>query len=178
MGAAVPYAVGAKFCFPDRVCIAVTGDGAMQMNGLNACITVAKYWKEWSDPRLVVLVLNNQDLNMVTWEQRAMVGDPRYDASQGVPDIPYAEYAKLLGFDGIKIDDPKKLADGLDWAFSVHRPVLIEACTDPSVPMLPPHIHYKEMKAFGSAMTGGDSKTWDVIKQTYKDVVDEYFHAK
>ena len=175
---AMPYTIAAKFAFPDRVPICLIGDGAFQMLGMNEMITIAKYWKEWTDPRLIVLVLNNQDLNMVTWEQRAMLGDPRYDASQGVPDIPYAEYAKLLGFDGIKIDDPKMLADGLDWAFSVHRPVLIEACTDPSVPMLPPHVDFKEMKAFGSAMTSGDSKTWDVIKQTYKDVVDEIFHAK
>ena len=175
---AMPYTIAAKFAFPDRVPICLIGDGAFQMLGMNGMITIAKYWKEWSDPRLVILVLNNHDLNMVTWEQRAMLGDPRYDASQGVPDIPYAEYAKLLGLDGIKIDDPKKLAEGLDLAFSAHKPVLIEACTDPSVPMLPPHIDLKEMKAFGSAMTGGDSKAWDVIKQTYKDVVDEYFHAK
>lgn len=175
---AMPYTIAAKFAFPDRVPICLIGDGAFQMLGMVGMITIAKYWKEWADPRLVVLVLNNQDLNMVTWEQRAMVGDPRYDASQGVPDIPYAEYAKLLGLDGIKIDDPKKLADGLDWAFSLQRPVLIEACTDPSVPMLPPHVNFKEMKAFGAAMIGGDSKAWDVIKQTYKDVVDEYFHSK
>jgi len=86
MGAAVPYAVGAKFCFPDRCCIAMTGDGAMQMNDLNACITVAKYWREWSDPRWITLVLNNRDLNMVTWEQRIFTGDTKFEASQDLPD--------------------------------------------------------------------------------------------
>jgi pyruvate dehydrogenase (quinone) len=175
---AMPYTIAAKFAFPDRVPICLIGDGAFQMLGMNGMITIAKYWKEWSDPRLVVLVLNNRDLNMVTWEQRAMLGDPRYDASQGVPDIPYAEYAKLLGLDGIKVDDPKRVPEALDWAFSRRKPVLIEAFTDPSVPMLPPHINIKEMKAYGSAILKGDSKAWDVIKQTYKDVVDEYFPAK
>ncbi|HEY4208070.1 MAG TPA: thiamine pyrophosphate-dependent enzyme, partial [Puia sp.] len=149
-----------------------------QMLGMNGMITIAKYWKDWSDPRLIVIVLNNRDLNMVTWEQRAMLGDPRYDASQGVPDIPYAEYAKLLGLEGIKVDDPEKVPEALDWAFNARKPVLVEAYVDPSVPMLPPHINFKEMKAYTSAIVKGDSKAWDVIKQTYKDVVDEYFPAK
>ena len=106
MGAAVPYAVGAKFCFPDRVCIAVTGDGAMQMNGLNACITVAKYWHEWSDPRWITLVLNNRDLNQVTWEQRIMMGDIRFVASQELPDFPYAAFADSIGLLGIRVEEP------------------------------------------------------------------------
>ncbi|HEY4289838.1 MAG TPA: thiamine pyrophosphate-requiring protein [Puia sp.] len=175
---AMPYSIAAKFAYPDRVPICLIGDGAFQMLGMNGMLTIAKYWKEWSDPRLVVLVLNNHDLNMVTWEQRAMLGDPRYDASQGVPDMAYAEFARLLGLEGIKVDDPAKVAEALDWAFSVQKPVLIEACVDPSVPMLPPHINFKEMKAYTSAIIKGDSKAWDIVRQTYKDVVDEYFPAK
>lgn len=173
----MPYTIAAKFAYPDRMPICLIGDGAFQMLGMNGMITIAKYWKEWSDPRLMILVLNNRDLNMVTWEQRAMVGDPRYDASQSVPDFPYAEYAKMLGLDGIKVDDPKKVGDALDYAFSAKRPVLVEAYTDPSVPMTPPHINFKQMKAYTSAIVKGDSKAWDMVKQTYKDVVDEYFPA-
>ncbi|WP_018614322.1 thiamine pyrophosphate-requiring protein [Segetibacter koreensis] len=173
----MPYTIAAKFAFPERMPICLIGDGAFQMLGMNGMITIAKYWKEWSDPRLMILVLNNRDLNMVTWEQRAMVGDPRYDASQSVPDFPYAEYAKMLGLDGIKVDDPKKVGDALDFAFSAKRPVLVEAYTDPSVPMTPPHINFKQMKAYTSAIIKGDSKAWNMVKQTYKDVVDEYFPA-
>jgi pyruvate dehydrogenase (quinone) len=173
----MPYTIAAKFAYPDRMPICLIGDGAFQMLGMNGLITIAKYWKEWSDPRLMILVLNNRDLNMVTWEQRAMVGDPRYDASQSVPDFPYAEYSKMLGLDGIKVDDPKKVGDALDFAFSAKRPVLVEAYTDPSVPMTPPHINFKQMKAYTSAIIKGDSKAWDMVKQTYKDVLDEYFPA-
>ena len=173
----MPYTIAAKFAYPERMPICLIGDGAFQMLGMNGMITIAKYWKEWSDPRLMILVLNNRDLNMVTWEQRAMVGDPRYDASQGVPDFPYAEYAKMLGLDGIKVDDPKKVGDALDYAFSARKPVLVEAYTDPSVPMTPPHINFKQMKAYTSAIVKGDSKAWDMVKQTYKDVMDEYFPA-
>lgn len=174
----MPYTIAAKFAYPDRMPICLIGDGAFQMLGMNGMITIAKYWKEWSDPRLMILVLNNRDLNMVTWEQRAMVGDPRYNASQDVPDFPYAEYARMLGLEGIKVDDPKEVPNALDFAFNARRPVLVEAYTDPSVPMTPPHINFKQMKAYTSAIIKGDSKAWDMVKQTYKDVVDEYFPAK
>ena len=60
MGAGVPYAIGAKFAHPDRPCVALVGDGAMQMTGMGELITIAKYWEQWADPRLVILVLNNR----------------------------------------------------------------------------------------------------------------------
>ena len=109
MGPGVPYAVAAKFAYPDRVAIALVGDGAFQMNGMNELITIGKYWRRWSDPRLVILVLHNDDLNQVTWEQRAMEGDPRYDASQDIPDFPYARYAEPVGFEGIRVEDPDEV---------------------------------------------------------------------
>src|SRR5207237_4052720 len=139
MGTAVPYAVAAKFCYPDRVAIALTGDGAMQMNGLNSCITVAKYWKEWSDPRWVCLVLNNRDLNQVTWEQRIMTGDIKFNASQDLPDFPYAAFAESIGLRGIRVDRPDPVGAAWERALSADRPVVFEAITDPDVPTLPPH---------------------------------------
>jgi pyruvate dehydrogenase (quinone) len=113
---------------------------------------------------------------MVSWEQRAMEGDPKFDASQDIPDFPYAEYAKMLGLAGVKVDDPKNVASALDQAFAADRPVLVEAITDPSVPMLPPHISFEQMKKFTSAIIfGDDTDAKNIIKQTYKEVVDEYF---
>ncbi len=93
----VPYAIAAKFAYPDRVAVATIGDGAMQMGGMAELLTAAKYYKTWADPRMVVLVLNNEDLNQVTWEQRVMEGDPRFDASQRIPYMPFHEYARLIG---------------------------------------------------------------------------------
>ena len=122
MGPGVPYVIAAKFAFPDRVAIACVGDGAFQMNGMNEMITVAKYWKEWSDPRLIVCVLKNRDLNMVTWEQRIMAGDPKFEASQVMPDFPYADYAKSLGLMGIRIEKPDRIASAWDEALSVIEP--------------------------------------------------------
>jgi pyruvate dehydrogenase (quinone) len=104
MGPGTPYAISAKLAQPDRPVIAVVGDGAMQMNGINGLITIAKYWQEWSDPRLIVLVLNNRDLNQVTWEQRAMAGDPKFAGSQSLPDFGYARYAESLGLIGVRVD--------------------------------------------------------------------------
>ncbi|HXE55458.1 MAG TPA: thiamine pyrophosphate-dependent enzyme, partial [Tepidisphaeraceae bacterium] len=172
MGPAVPYSVAAKFCFPDRVAIALTGDGAMQMNGLNTCITVAKYWKEWKDPRWITLVLNNRDLNQVTWEQRIMTGDPKFDASQDLPDFPYARYAESIGLKGIRVDHPDAIADAWEQALSADRPVVLEAITDPDTPTLPPHITFKQARMFASALLKGDPNEGGIITQAVKGMVE------
>ncbi|HVR61938.1 MAG TPA: thiamine pyrophosphate-requiring protein [Polyangia bacterium] len=171
MGPGVPYAVAAKFAFPKRVAVAMVGDGAMQMNGNSELLTVAKYWREWSDPRLVVLVLNNRDLNMVTWEQRAMSGDPKLAASQDLPDFPYARYAELLGLRGIRVERPEQIAPAWDQAFSADRPVVVEAVTDPEVPPLPPHITFKQARALTSALLQGDPGRRAVVRQAYREMM-------
>jgi pyruvate dehydrogenase (quinone) len=171
MGPAVPYAVAAKFCFPDRVAIALTGDGAMQMNGLNGCITVAKYWREWSDPRWVTLVLNNRDLNQVTWEQRIMTGDIKFKSSQELPDFPYAQFAESIGLRGIRVDDPDQLGDAWDRALSSDRPVVLEAVTDPDVPTLPPHITLEQARNFTKSLLKGDPDEGGIVKQAVKEMV-------
>jgi pyruvate dehydrogenase (quinone) len=140
MGSAMPYAVAAKLAFPDRLVVALLGDGAMQMNGINELITVARAWKTWEDPRLPILVLDNGDLNEVTWEQREMEGDPMFPVSQQVVSIPYADYAKLLGLDGIRIDSPDAVPAAWDAALGAERPFLIHAVVDPAVPLLPPRL--------------------------------------
>ncbi len=174
----VPYATAAKFAYPDRVSIALVGDGAMQMLGNNGLITISKYWKRWSNPRMMIVVLNNRDLNQVTWEQRVMEGDPKFEASQDVPDFPYAEYAKMLGLDGIKVDKEENIIDAIETALACNKPVVLEAYTDPSVPPLPPHISFKQAKAFMSSMVKGDENTWDMIKQSWKDVIENFIPHK
>lgn len=170
MGPGVPYAIAAKFAHPERVVIAMVGDGAMQMNGLNELITIGKYWRRWSDPRLVVMVLNNRDLNQVTWEQRALEGNPKFDASQDVPDFPYARYAELIGLYGIRVERPEQIGDAWDSALSADRPVVLEAYTDPDVPPLPPHITLKQAKAYASAILHGDSDSAGIIKASVKQI--------
>ena len=170
MGSAVPYAIAAKFAHPGRVVVAMAGDGAMQMNGLNELITIGKYWRRWSDPRLIVLVLNNRDLNLVTWEQRATEGDPKFDEAQNLPDFPYASYAKLIGLHGIRVDQPDDLATAWDFAFSADRPVVVDAYTDPNVPPLPPHITLEQARAYASAIMRGDSGSADIIRATVKQI--------
>ena len=178
MGAAVPYAVAAKFCFPERVSIALTGDGAMQMNGLNACLTVGKYWKEWADPRWICLVLNNRDLNQVTWEQRIMTGDIKFEASQDLPDFPYARFAEECGLIGIRVDHPDQVAEAWDRALSADRPVVLEAVTDPDVPTLPPHISLEQAKNFATALLKGDPDEGGILKQAVKGMVDSLMPHK
>ena len=158
MGPGVPYAVAAKFAFPDRVAIALVGDGAMLMNGVNELVTIAHYWKEWSDPRLIVMVLANQDLNQVTWEQRALSGDPKFEASQHVPEFSFARYADLIGLIGIRVDRAEDVGQAWDEALSASRPVVLDVQVDPEVPTLPPHITFAQARNFmTSVMSGPDA---------------------
>ena len=157
MGAAVPYAIAAKFAHPTRPVIALVGDGAMQMNNMAELITVQKYWQEWANPTWICCVFNNEDLNEVTWEQRVMVGSPKFDASQVLPNVPYAKFAESIGLKGIYVDDPEKLGAAWDEALASDRPVVLEVKTDPEVPPLPPHISFEQAKNFMSTLAHGDS---------------------
>ena len=171
MGAAVPYAIAAKFAHPGRPVIAMVGDGAMQMNNMAELITVAKYWKQWADPRWICMVLNNEDLNQVTWEQRVMEGDPKFDASQKVPNVPYHRFAELLGLTGIYVDDAEQLADAWETALAAKRPVVLEVKSDPEVPPLPPHVTLAQARAFARTLMEGDPKEGSVIANTARQVL-------
>ena len=176
MGPGVPYVIAAKFAYPERVPIALVGDGAFQMNGMNEMLTVARYWKEWRDPCLIFLVLNNRDLNQVTWEQRAMEGDPKFEASQTIPDFDYAGYARMLGFKGIRVDSPDAVGPAWDDAFASDRPVLLEAVVDPNVPPLPPHIEWNQAKKLMKSIMAGDPDAREVIRQGFKGKIEEFLH--
>jgi pyruvate dehydrogenase (quinone) len=177
MGAAVPYAIGAKFAHPDRPVVALVGDGAMQMNNMAELITIAKYMDRWSDKRLIVCVFNNEDLNEVTWEQRVMNGNPRFDASQDIPDVRYSKFAELIGLNGIYVDDPERLGSAWEQALSAARPVVLEVKTDPEIAPLPPHISFKEAKNFMFSMAK-DPDAAHVIRDTARQVANAVLHRE
>jgi pyruvate dehydrogenase (quinone) len=170
---AVPYAFAAKMAYPERPVIAAIGDGAMQMLGINALIDLANRWESWSNKQLVVLVLHNDDLNQVTWEQRVLAGDPKLEASQSIPDFPYADYARSLGLHGIKVDDPDRVGDAWDEALGAGRPVLYEAVTDPEVPPLPPHIKLEQATALAKSLLKGDPHGGRIVSQSLKGKLKE-----
>ncbi|MGN6274967.1 MAG: thiamine pyrophosphate-requiring protein [Solirubrobacterales bacterium] len=170
---AVPYAFAAKMAYPDRPVIAALGDGAMQMLGINALIDIAARWEEWSNKQLVVLVLHNDDLNQVTWEQRVLAGDPKLEVSQKIPDFPYAEFARSLGLHGIKVEHPEQVADAWDEALNAGRPVLYEAVTDPEVPPLPPHIKLEQATSLAKALLNGDPHGARIVNQSLRGKLKE-----
>jgi pyruvate dehydrogenase (quinone) len=174
MGAGVPYVIGAKFGLPDRPGYALMGDGAMQMNGINELITIAKYWQDWADPRLVVAVLHNNDLNQVTWELRAMGGSPQFLPSQELPEFPYAEYAKLLGLRGITAEKPEDVVPAWEEALAADRPCVVEFRTDPAVPPIPPHASWDQIEKALESIVRGDSDRMNVIKEGVKSKVQEF----
>ncbi|SEG95603.1 pyruvate dehydrogenase (quinone) [Actinacidiphila yanglinensis] len=173
MGPGVPYAIGAKFAHPDRPAIALVGDGAMQMNGMAELITAAKYFRDWQDPRLVVAVLNNQDLNQVTWEMRAMEGAPQFVPSQSLPDVPYADFARSVGLDGVRVEKPGEVLDAWQRALAADRPFVIDFRTDPAVPPIPPHASLDQIEAAASSVLHGDSDRAGMVRQGFKAKVQE-----
>lgn len=170
MGNGVPYLLAAKFAFPDQPGIAMVGDGAMQMLGNQALIGVAKYWQEWEDPRCIILVLNNRDLSQVSWEQRVMEGDPKYESSQDLMDFAYDSYADMLGLKGLRMSTPEDVDRVWDEALAADRPVVINAYVDPEVGPLPPHINLDQAKGFLASMIKGDPSAWRMIKQSFKQI--------
>ncbi|WP_234775501.1 thiamine pyrophosphate-requiring protein [Paraburkholderia tropica] len=171
MGAAVPYAIAAKFAHPERPVIALVGDGAMQMNNMAELITVAKYWRNWASPTWICAVFNNEDLNQVTWEQRVMMGDPKFEASQDIPNVPYHRFAELIGLIGIYVDDADQLGDAWEQALAAQRPVVIEVKTDPEVPPLPPHVTLDQARHFATALMQGDPGERGIIANTARQVM-------
>jgi pyruvate dehydrogenase (quinone) len=178
MGAAVPYAIAAKYAQPDRPVIALVGDGAMQMNNMAELITVAKYWRDWPDHRWIVCVFNNEDLNQVTWEQRIINGDPKFEASQQIPNVSYSRFAELIGLRGIYVDDPEMLQSAWQQALASDIPVVLEVKTDPEVPPLPPHITLQQAKNFSLALAKGDPEEVGVIKGAARQVLESILPGK
>ncbi len=178
MGAAVPYALAAKYAHPDRPVIALVGDGAMQMNNMAELITAAKYWRSWRDPRFIVCVFNNEDLNQVTWEQRIINGDPKFEASQRIPNVSYSRFAELIGLRGIFVDSPELLGSAWEQALASEMPVVLEVKTDPEVPPLPPHITLQQAKNFSLALMKGDPNETSVIKGAARQVLETILPGK
>jgi pyruvate dehydrogenase (quinone) len=170
MGSAVPYAIAAKLAHPDRPVVAFLGDGAAQMGGLMELATARRYADRWTEPTFVVCIFNNRDLNMVTWEQRVLAGDPEYPASQTLPDLPYARIAELIGFKGIRIDDASVLPEALDEAFAAGVPVVVEAVVDPDVPPMPPHVSFEQGANLVQALLRGDPDRAGVVRRTLRAV--------
>jgi pyruvate dehydrogenase (quinone) len=175
MGAGVPYAIGAKFAHPDRPALALVGDGAMQMNGLAELITVRRYFPDWADPRLIVAVLHNNDLNQVTWELRAMGGAPKFEESQNLPEVSYAGFARSIGLEGITIDAPENIGPAWEQALAADRPVVLDVRCDPDIPPIPPHAEFEQIKDAAEAIIKGDPNRIGVVKKGLKTKAQELF---
>jgi pyruvate dehydrogenase (quinone) len=139
------------------------------MNGL---ITIAHRWQEWRDPHLVVMVLDNSDLNMVTWEQRVSAGAPKFEDSQVLPAFPYAEFARLLGLHGLRVDRPQDVGAAWDEALRAGRPAVLQMVTDPNVPPLPPHVSARQARNYLRALLHGDPQARAVVMASFREVWD------
>lgn len=178
MGPGVPYAIGAKFAHPSRPAIAMVGDGAMQMNGMAELITIKRYWREWADPRLIVCVLHNNDLNQVTWEIRATEGSPKFMESQNLPEVSYADFASSIGLGAVTVRSPDDLGAAWDEALSADRPTVLDVYVDPDMPPIPPHATFEQAKDSAESMLKGDPNLLGVMKQGIKTKAQEFLPHK
>ena len=174
MGCGVPYGIGAKTGHPDRPVIVFAGDGAMQMNGLAELLTVKRYWEEWLDPRLVVAVLHNNDLNQVTWEMRALQGEPKFPESQTLPELDYAAFASGIGLLGLPVNKPEDIGPAWDRALAADRPALLDVRCDPDIPPIPPNATLDQVMATARSLVKGDENRWGVIRKGVKTKVQEF----
>jgi pyruvate dehydrogenase (quinone) len=150
----------------------------MQMNGLAELITIAKYWSRWTDPRLIVMVLNNRDLAYVTWEERVQSGDPKWEPSQALPDVPYSEFARSIGLDGMRVDDPEQVGPAWERALRADRPFVLDIMTDPNIAPIPPHITFKQARHFMGALAKNDPDAGDAIIDTARQLVGSLLPSK
>jgi pyruvate dehydrogenase (quinone) len=171
MGGGMPYAIAAKMAHPDRPLLTMIGDGAMQMNGVNELITVRRYWERWPNSQFIVLVLNNRDLSFVSWETRSTLGEAPNPASASLPDVPYAEWARLLGLDGARIEKPEQVEGVLDRAFAADRPFVIDAVVDPDIPLIPPHLTRDQVLKTAKAEFGGDPAFFGIVEEGLRETV-------
>ncbi|MGE0000241.1 MAG: thiamine pyrophosphate-requiring protein [Ilumatobacteraceae bacterium] len=176
MGPGVPYGIGAKFAHPDRPVVVFAGDGAMQMNGMAELITIKRYWEQWRDPRLVIAILHNNDLNQVTWEMRAMQGSPKFVESQELPEVDYAGFAESLGLQALRIDDPDAIGPAWDRALRADRPTVLDVRTNAEVPPIPPHATIEQMKSLVGSIFKGDDARWEIMKEGFKIKMQELVH--
>lgn len=178
MGPGVPYAIGAKFGNPDRPMIAMVGDGAMQMNGMAELITIKRYWQRWADPRLIVCVLHNNDLNQVTWEIRATEGSPKFMESQKLPEVSYADFAASIGLNAVTVERADEIGPAWDRALSSDKPMVIDVYVDPDMPPIPPHATFEQAKDSAKSMLKGDPNFVGVMKQGIKTKAQEFLPHK
>jgi pyruvate dehydrogenase (quinone) len=174
MGPGVPYAIGAKFAHPDRPVIAMVGDGAMQMNGLAELLTIRRYRELWSDQRLIVCVFHNNDLNQVTWELRAMGGAPKFEESQSLPDLPYADVARSMGLKAIAVDTDDAIGPAWDEALAADEPTVLDIRCDPEMPPIPPHATYEQARDLVESILKGDPARWHLMAQGLKTKAQEF----
>src|SRR5919109_540474 len=178
MGNSVPYAIAAKFAHPERPVIAFVGDGSFQMNGMNELLTIEKYRERWPDQRLVICVFNNHDLNQVTWEQRVFAGDPKYPATQQIPDFPAARYAELVGLGGRRVEQPDDVASAWDEALAETTPFVLEFVVDPEIPPLPPHVTVEQAEKMAQAMVKGDPEAAGVMSKALRGKLSEFIPGR
>ena len=148
MMAALPYAIGAQVAYPDRPVVALTGDGSLTMM-LGELATLAQYALP-----VKVVVMRNDVLGLIKWEQMAFLGNPQYGVE--LAPVDFVKVAEACGIHGVRIEDPARVGDQLSEALAAHGPALIEAIVDPDAMPMTPTINREHAKGVAWGLARGE----------------------
>jgi pyruvate dehydrogenase (quinone)/pyruvate oxidase len=165
MASALPYAIGAQIAYPDRQVVAMTGDGAFSMM-MGDFVTLAQY-----NLPVKVIVLKNNTLGLIKWEQMIFLGNPEY--GNDLHPIDFVKVAEACGGKGIRIEDPRICRDQLEAALGLDGPVLVEAVVDPDEPPIPPTIPADEAKNLAAALARGEPRRKRIALTISRGILDE-----
>jgi pyruvate dehydrogenase (quinone)/pyruvate oxidase len=165
MGAGLPYAIAAKIAYPDRQVIAFVGDGGLTML-MGEMATLRKY-----DLDVKIVVLKNNSLGQIKWEQMAFLGNPEYGCE--LEPIDFAKVAEGFGLKGYAVSDPRAVEATLREALNAPGPALIEVTVDPNDPLTPPKIKTAEALHMAEALARGSADREKIIANGVRDAVRE-----
>lgn len=148
MMAALPYSIGAQVAYPDRPVVALTGDGSLTMM-MGELATLAQY-----NLPVKVVVMRNEVLGLIKWEQMAFLGNPQYGTA--LAPVDFVKVAEACGLRGVRIDDPARAGEQFDEAMKLGGPALIEAVVDPDIMPMTPTINAEHAKGVAWALAQGE----------------------
>ena len=165
MANALPYSIGAAVGNPGRQVICIAGDGGFSML-MAELSTLVKY-----NLPVKVIIIKNNSLGLIKWEQIVMEGNPQYGVE--LQPIDFALFAAACGAEGWKLEDPRKAETVLRAAMAHNGPVVVEATVDPNEPPMPGKLTTDQALHFAEALVRGQPDRWKILKTIVEDQIRE-----
>jgi thiamine pyrophosphate-dependent acetolactate synthase large subunit-like protein len=165
MAPGLPYAVGAQAAYPGRQVVAFVGDGGFTML-MGEIATAVKH-----DLPIKVVIIKNNTLGQIKWEQMIFLGNPEYEVA--LHPIDFVKFAEACGAVGVRCEKPDEVRPALEMAFASKKPAVIEAVVDPFEPPFPAQATPKQALHFAESLVRGEPDSGKIIESVFKDKIKE-----